>query len=210
MEIKHIKCGDIAYMTFQNIYDDNELRLIWQEAEFLCHEEKLMTPEQTGSASINVDNNRILLKKNLGVWLNQVYVNIKYSNYGKLHKKFLIELQKNKDELIERDLNLKQFFATNGDTTLLSYYENSDYYDAHTDRSSYTYVFWLFKEPKLFTGGDLTFPELNQTINVKSNMAVLFPSWLDHQVDKISMCDTIEKFNCNGRFAFTTFFNIVD
>lgn len=205
MEIKHIKCDKASYMLFENIYDERELELIWQEAYFLCHEDKLLPPLKSGTA---FDSEGNPLKSNKCIWINEIYKDMNLSNYGKLYKKPISRIIANKKELKSVDINLKLFFETNNDSTLMSYYENSDYYEAHHDKSCYTYVFWLFKEPKLFSGGDLTFTELSQTIKVKSNMAVLFPSWLDHKVDKIEMYDTIEKFKCNGRFAFTTFYNI--
>lgn len=205
MEIKFFKNEKASYMTFENIYDEGELELIWQEAIFLCHKDKTLSPLEAGSA-MNPKGNA--LKNNRCIWLNQIYTNEKISNYLKLYKKGTNSILDNRGELEKNDFNMKLFFITNFDSTLMSYYENSDYYQAHIDMSCYTYVFWLFKEPKKFSGGDLIFPELNQSIKVKSNMAVLFPSWLDHKVDKIQMSDTIEKFKSNGRFAFTTFYHI--
>ena len=205
MEIRHYKGDKASYMTFENIYDEKELDLIWQEAKFLCHEDKLLPPPVTKSA---IDQYGNILKNNKGLWICDLYKDRITSNYLKLYKKAVNNITSNKDELIKNDFNIKLLFHTNCDSTLMSYYENSDYYKAHFDIACYTYVFWLFKEPKMFSGGDLSFPELNQTIKVKSNMAVLFPSWIDHEVDKIEMCDTIEKYKCNGRFAFTTFYNV--
>lgn len=205
MEVKYHKGDKSSYMTFENVYDTRELELIWQEAKFLCHEEKLLPPLESGTAT---DSDGNPLKNNKCVWMDQIYTSRNISNYLKLYKKAINSILNNKNELENFDINMKLFFTTNFDCTLMSYYENSGYYEPHTDVSCYTYVFWLFKEPKLFSGGDLTFPELNQSIQIKSNMAVLFPSWLDHKVDKIDMCDTIEKYKCNGRFAFTTFYHM--
>lgn len=205
MEIKHHKGDKASYITFENIYDDQELELIWQEAKFLCHEDKLLPPTTTRSA---IDQYGNLLKNNKGLWISELYKDKNTSNYLKLYKKAVNSITSSKDDLIKNDFNIKLLFHTNYDSTLMSYYENTDYYKAHHDIACYTYVFWLFKEPKMFSGGDLSFPELNETIKVKSNMAVLFPSWLDHEVDKIQMCDTIEKYKSNGRFSFTTFYNI--
>lgn len=205
MEIRHFKNDKASYLTFENIYDDRELELIWQEASFLCHERKLMNPDESGSAR---DIDGVALKRNNCIWITSAYKNENVSNYLSLYRKGLNQLSADKVNLIKIDFNMKLFFGTNYDETLLSYYENEDYYKPHYDRASYTYVFWLFKEPKRFIGGNLKFTELNRTVNIKNNMAVLFPSWLDHEVDKIQMCDTIEKYNCNGRFAFSTFFHV--
>jgi Rps23 Pro-64 3,4-dihydroxylase Tpa1-like proline 4-hydroxylase len=89
----------------------------------------------------------------------------------------------------------------------MSYYEDNDYYYSHHDVSAYTYVFWLFKEPKNFLGGDLYFDDVDYKIQVNSNMAVLFPSWAIHSVDKITMLPGINPYKGFGRFAFTTFYS---
>ena len=115
-------------------------------------------------------------------------------------------MDSNRDTFVKNDINLKLFYHTNMDSTLLSYYEDKDYYKAHHDESCYTLVYYLFKEPKKFTGGDLTFTEIDQKVNINSNMAILFPSWIDHEVDKITMPDNVERYKSNGRFCFSTFF----
>lgn len=206
MEIKHIKCDKASFITFEDIFDCQELQSIWKEAEFLCDRNKLGSALETKSAT---DDDGTPRKRNNGVWFLSVYKDIRYSNYLQLYKKSWNSLNNEKQKLIDNDINLKLFFTANYNETLLSYYENDDYYKSHTDKCCYTYVFWLFKEPKRFFGGDLTFPELNYTVNIKSNMGVLFPSWLNHEVDKIEMYDKMDTFNSNGRFCFSTFFHIV-
>lgn len=204
VQIKRHILDKASYTTFENVYDEGELALIWKEAEFLCHPSKLLPPALTASA---LDANGNYSKQNSCIWMDKLYVSRNISNYLTLYKKALNVFVKSKDKYVAEDLSLKSYFYTSADVTLMSYYEDKDYYDTHIDMASYTYIFWLFKEPKKFTGGDLHFPELNETVKVKSNMAILFPSHLEHKVDKIEMCDTIDRFNCNGRFAFTTFFH---
>lgn len=206
MIVSHKKHDKASFMLFEDVFNTIELKHIWQEAMFLCHERKFSGPSVTGSA---IEDNEFI-KNNKGIWLDKLYSDRKISNYLSLYRKPFDSILDQKDKLIDIDFNMKLFYLTSADVTLLSYYEDSDYYKSHTDNSCYTYIFWLFREPKLFSGGDLVFPELDLTINVKSNMAILFPSWLDHKVDNVSICDTIEKFNCNGRFSFTTFFKIED
>jgi hypothetical protein len=204
MEITRHKLDKAAFTTFENIYDDKELSLIWQEAEFLCYSHKLLPPSMSGSA---LNDKGDYAKQNSGIWMDQLYVDRSISNYLGLYKKPLNHFMLFKDQYIKEDLSLKGYFYTSADATLMSYYETGDHYDVHIDMASYTYIFWLFKEPKKFTGGDLHFTELDTTITVKSNMGILFPSWLEHKVDKIEMCDRMDRYNANGRFAFSTFFH---
>ena len=92
----------------------------------------------------------------------------------------------------------------NKDFTLISYYENNDYYKAHADTSDITALTWLFKEPKRFTGGDLIFPDTEERIECKNNKIILFPGCIRHQVTEINM----EKQHQNqklGRWCITQF-----
>lgn len=204
MEIKQIGYDKFSFIIFENVYDQESLDLIWQEADFLCHSHKLQNPETTGSA---LDEYGRPKKLNKGIWLSNLY-NSDVSNYLKLYRNIVNVMNDNREEFVKNDINLKLFFHCNSDGTLLSYYENGDYYDSHHDISCYTLVYWLFKEPKRFQGGDLIFTEIDSRISVKNNMAVLFPSWIDHKVEEIVMPGNIKKFKSNGRFCFTTFFSI--
>ena len=95
------------------------------------------------------------------------------------------------------------FTSTNASSTIISYYENNDKYDEHYDVFQYTVLIWVYKEPKLFKGGDLVFPKLNETVECKNNRMILFPSFYYHAVTPIKM--ETNKENC-GRYAITHFF----
>ena len=204
MKIEHIKNDLFSFIKFEDIFDEEELDLIWKECSFLCHEEKMLTAIDTGSAKDDYDQ---LLKQNKAIFLDDLYTDNRYCNYLKLYKKPIFENQNKIDDFIKDDFNLRLFRATNMDRTLVNYYEDFDYYSPHRDNACYTYVFWLFKEPKHFSGGNLTFDDINYEIDVKSNSAVLFPSWASHSVDAIKMTDDCKSFSGLGRFSFSTFFN---
>ena len=38
------------FLEIENMYDDDQLKLIWQELEFLNQSDKFKSPEETGSA----------------------------------------------------------------------------------------------------------------------------------------------------------------
>jgi hypothetical protein len=205
MEVKHITTDKFSFLTFENVFDEKELSYIWKEAIFLCDENKLQLPEKTGSAKSN--NGLTLLKSNKGLFLNECY-NFDLSNYLKIYTKFLPFLKKEREKLIDKDYSMNLFFNTNVDYTLLSYYENEDYYLSHDDKSCWTYIFWLFEEPKKFKGGNLIFDDIDYQIDVKNNMSVLFPSWAKHSVSEIIMDEKNEVCSGKGRFAFSTFFKM--
>lgn len=207
MEIKHITTDKFSFLTFENVFDEKELSYIWKEAIFLCDENKLHTPKETGSATKKDGNNLVYKKENKGIFLNKCYY-YNFSNYLRLYKKFLNNIIAEKEKIISKDYNMKLFFNTNTDYTLLSYYENEDYYLSHDDISCWTYVFWLFEEPKFFKGGDLIFDDFDYKIDIKNNMSALFPSWVNHSVSKIIMNDNDKICSGKGRFAYSTFFTM--
>jgi hypothetical protein len=207
MEIKHITTDKFSFLTFENVFDEKELSYIWKEAIFLCDNSKLENANTTGSAEKKEGDDIVYKKKNRGIFLNECY-NFNFSNYLKIYTKFLPLIKKEKENFIHKDYNIKLFFATSKDYTLLSYYENGDYYLPHEDRSCYTYIFWLFEEPKKFKGGNLIFNDINYEIDIKNNMSVLFPSWAKHSVSEIIMEKEDEVCSGKGRFAFSTFFTM--
>jgi len=197
MKSELVKTDKFNFVLFEDIFNDQELNQIWQEVNFLCYKNKLLTEEETGSAY----KDEKLLKKNSGIWLDEIYQNRNISNYLNLYKTPFSIPEMN--QYVAEDYTLNLFKNTDADQTLLSYYEDQGYYGPHYDISCYTYVFWLFKEPKNFTGGDFYFEDVDCKINVRSNIGVLFPSWARHFVDEINMINNAE---LGGRVAFTTFF----
>ena len=169
------------FLEIENMYDDDQLKLIWQELEFLNQSDKFESPEKTGSA----EKEGKILKKNSGLFLDNLYKSRKISNILTANKNlfapYILEEFASLCFLYE---NIK---CTNEDTTLISYYDNGGYYEPHLDNALYSAVTWFFKEPKKFDGGDFYFTDYNLKIEVKNNKTVLFPSVVYHSVDEIKM-----------------------
>ena len=163
-------------------------------------------------------------KKNKGIFLDNLYQERKYSNILTVNRK----LYQNFNNITS---NCKSwwfkcitgsFNIIDRDTTLVSYYEDSDYYKSHWDSCIVTTLTWIYKEPKVFTGGDLIFNSENispsnfqhplnlmgspEKIEVKNNRMVVFPSMVPHQVIPIKM-DSNYKNKGMGRFCITNFLN---
>ena len=66
--IKHY--GPFPFLEIENMYSQDELKLIWQELEFLNQLDKFKGPEETGSAK-NPEGE--VLKKNSGLYLDELY-----------------------------------------------------------------------------------------------------------------------------------------
>ena len=186
------------FLKIENIYNENELKLIWQELDFLTHPIKLNPPEETGTAK-NEDG--VILKYNSGLFLDKIYEERKISNILTISRKlFSPEITDNFSEL---SFGYESIKYTNDDRTLLSYYENSSYYKPHIDNAIYTAITWFFKEPKCFTGGDFYFCDYDYKIQIKNNMSIIFPSFVRHSVDEILLNENL--LIGSGRYSMTQF-----
>lgn len=186
------------YLRIDNFYDDNELALIWEELKFLTYSHKLNPPEKTGQTNP-------LMKKNRGLFLDDIYSDRNISNILKVNRKiFTKDVMKQYNDLSEMHENI---FNCNQDSTLISYYENAGYYKSHSDTAVITALTWLFKEPKQFEGGDLIFTKFDEKIEVTNNTLIMFPSHFKHEVTAISM-QGYEPFSGNGRYCMSQFINV--
>ena len=79
---------------------------------------------------------------------------------------------------------------------VVSRYGNCDFYGQHRDtrydhiqRRRCTIVYYVNRQPERFTGGAITFAEDDQklTVTPKHNRAVVFPSHLLHEVEKVRL-----------------------
>jgi len=196
MNVKHYS-KPFPYIIINDLFDGDELDLIWQELEFICHQGKMSSPEETGSAT----ENNVYLKKNIGVWLDNVYADRKYSNILTLNRKIFTHRQfiwaNHPHWFFKQD-------CLNTDTTLISYYENSDYYEKHADQAYFSAITWFFKEPKRFKNGDLIFDDCDIKIEVANNKTIIFPSMIKHSVEKIEMSPQYLEKNM-GRFSMVQF-----
>ena len=191
------------YLIVDEIYDEIELGLIWQELDFLCHPGKWKSPEDTGTAVCNEKP----LKNNFGIFLDGkdgIYSDRKISNILTVNRKVLN--QGILDNYAKLSFGYQSAFMTSEDTTLISYYEDSHYYKKHNDNAVFTALTWFYKEPKMFFGADLIFSAFNKhTVELKNNRAVLFPSFLFHEVEEICMPEHKSGY---GRYCMAQFFII--
>jgi Rps23 Pro-64 3,4-dihydroxylase Tpa1-like proline 4-hydroxylase len=190
----------IHYLYKENYFNETELNFIFDELNFLNNPYIFETPEQTGSSQ----SDNVLKKRNKGIWISDFYKNVSKSSLWRLSRKVL---ENNVLEYSELHFSNRAVLNTNYSDILLSYYENQDYYEPHTDASTVTVLFWFFKEPKSFEGGNLLFGDTDELIEVKNNSMIMFPSWATHSVTKIEMD---EKFMNKklGRYCLTMFLGI--
>tara|TARA_B100000131_G_scaffold175530_1_gene169598 strand:+ start:138 stop:818 length:681 start_codon:yes stop_codon:yes gene_type:complete len=222
MNINHFDCG-FPYIVIDNFYNKNELDLIWRELDFLLDGDKF--DSLAGSATRNGKP----LSNKKGLFLDSIYKNRKISNILTCNRKLFNNIRSicnSSESWFFRYIN------GNYDNTILSYYEDEDYYDSHSDQSIMTSLTWLYKEPKKFEGGDLYFKDnINnfsgyskyysdftqlsdrkspssylEKIEVKNNRMLIFPGMIPHQVDSVKM-DSEYRGKGLGRFVIANLMN---
>lgn len=197
LEIKKVP---FPYVIINDYFDQYELSRIWKELDFLTYEDKLFAPNKTGSAT---GEDGKLKKQNAALFLDEIYPNRDISDILKYSRK-IYDNQEVRTVISESCWHLKPWKDNISHfNTLLSYYDNSDYYEPHFDYGYFTVLIHLFKEPRRFTGGELYFPEFNFILENKSNRLFIFPSQLDHQVKPINLSG--DRFSGNGRYTITHF-----
>ena len=95
---------------------------------------------------------------------------------------------------------------SNWDSVKVRYYHDGEYYDAHTDKSmQFLAFYYINKEPKKYTGGEVYFPKYDYEYGCDNNSIIVFPGWVKHGVKKVSIEDSAYD-EGYGRYAITTFF----
>lgn len=185
------------FLMVENMYTEDELKLIWNELEFLTHADKLESPDVTATA---YDEGEIL-KQNHGIFLDFAYRNRNLSNILKLNRK--IFSKKIMDALSSLTFAYGIANIINFDTTLISYYENGGHYKPHHDMAVFTALTWFYRNPKQFEGGDFWFNKYDYKIEVQNNLTLIFPSFVTHSVDEVRM--KTNEMNGFGRYCMTQF-----
>ena len=201
MEIKHYT-EPFPYVRIFDFYNEDDLKLIWKELDFIVNNDVLVGPEHIGSAHNVNGEKKDYKRKGRGVWIQNIYKDLNTSYIHKLNKKLfsremMASIRKN-GSWFYRNFGFKTY------CTLLSYYENADYYASHVDNSYSTALTWFYKEPKKFEGGNIMFSDYNIEIEIKNNSILLFPSVISHSVLEIKMEEQYMGEN-NGRICITNF-----
>ena len=151
-------------------------------------------PELTGSARNFIGVPR---KDNHGLFLDEFY-------QGQKEKSSILTLNRKvfapevRHELIKGHWLFKYLNRTAHDSTLVSYYRQGDYYKEHEDQSFLTAIYYTWKEPKSFEGGELYFGDFR--VPVENNCLLIFPSSTKHHVTEVTSGE--------GRWALSQFITL--
>jgi Rps23 Pro-64 3,4-dihydroxylase Tpa1-like proline 4-hydroxylase len=191
----------VDFLIIENFFSPEEEKSIWKELDFLTEPNKLLGPADTDTAKDSKTGKN--LKQNKGIFLDFIYSDKNVSNILSLNEKIV------SPEVKQAIKNLSPYYGiidnVNATTTLVSYYEDQDYYEPHTDKNPITVLYYFYKEPKKFTGGELVL--MGKEIEVKNNMAVIFFGCFEHSVNPVNYSGN--PYSGHGRYCISQFLGIV-
>jgi hypothetical protein len=199
----HKLSDPFPHLVVENMYDEKELDLIWEELNFLTKPHKFLE-EDLGTDRDQVTG--IPKSQSKSLIIDDIYVNRSASNILTVNRKLFnmghLEL------FSEITPMCKSILYQNYDLTKIRYYENDDEYLSHVDIYNYTAITFFYKEPKSFEGGELYFPEFNYTFYCNNNFMILFPSCVSHSATKVKMYDN-SFCSGNGRYSMMQFMKLI-
>ena len=193
------------HAIIENFYNDEELKLIWEELNFYTKPGKLLDVKDYGGVEGYTSAKAIMLDSlyqdktesgglNWRIMSNILTVNRKLFTSGVL------------DAFAEIDDCCCLANQSNNDTTKVRYYHDGDAYNPHTDKGFQFLAFsYFYKEPKKFEGGQLYFPKYDYEVPCDNNSMIIFPGWVKHGVREVSIKES-DYFDGWGRYAITSFF----
>jgi hypothetical protein len=183
MKINHIKKGSLEYIFIEDLYNDNQLKVIKKEIKTLIPFAVSPNSETIGAAT---DENGEILKNNKSLWVDNIYSTNRDASSILKYNRIIFDFK-----LIQTFKSYNAYFGhlekSNYDTTMLNYYTNEQQYKPHTDMSLVT-VLTFFKIGD-FTGGELVFPDHKEVIPFKENSMVVFPGCILHESKPIKTKD---------------------
>tara|TARA_B100000482_G_C12518603_1_gene263529 strand:+ start:65 stop:670 length:606 start_codon:yes stop_codon:yes gene_type:complete len=188
----------IPYMLVKNYFSEDDIEHMFRELKFL-------TPKMEFQDGTNLPTKDH--KKNVQINLDKLYENRDTSNILNVMNKIY-----NDGELIS-NLEIASWFYevwgyTNNDNTFVAYYENTDYYKTHRDIAVISMMYWLWEEPKSFTGGNLHLTDYDIEIPIERNQLMIMPSSTRHAVDPVKMIKQTDKLSGMGRYCIVRFLKL--
>ena len=189
---------NIPFAVIDNFFNDFEREKILTELEFI--RPHLAGPGGSGGA---VSEQGEQLKFNSSLWLTDFYSDPLKSSIYNLTRQYqdpdlLFEI--GQKTWFPRMLNAYQKI----EAIQLLYYESNSSYDTHIDTAFLTFLYWIYKEPRKFEGGDLVLEE-DSRIECKPNRLLIFPSFAKHRVTPVKMTERADGY---GRYCISNFVHL--
>ena len=199
---EHIKADAFTdpfpHVTFHNFYNDNELKLIWEELDFYTKPDKLLSAKEYGGVVTHTNSKAL--------WLDKVYIG-KYRELSNILKVTRKVFYKNITDVFANTHDCVSLASeSNYDNTKVRYYHDGEFYQPHIDKYVEFLAFsYFYREPKKFEGGELFFPKYDYKFNCDNNSLIMMPGWVEHGVSQVKIQDS-DYFDGYGRYAITSFF----
>lgn len=182
MDFSYIGNG-IDVVVIDNFYTESQLQQTIETCITLSA--KFVEPEKTSGATLLGKH----IKSNSGVFVDTLPINID-----------ILKSKEFTDSLIKQCSFYKVFRELKETTTLVSLYNDGDYYGKHIDSCIFTLVVYINALPKMYSGGDLIlhscYATNTATIESLNNRAIIFPSCTPHEVTAVKG---------SGRFCISHF-----
>ena len=185
-------------------YNAEEEQCVWKELNFYTNKRTLLRSEQDITTATNKEGESLV--KSFRIYPDLIY-NPQYRNQSNIC--YYTEKFRKKEfhSLVSESFGpiYRMFQNTNSEKTLISYYENKDYYNEHCDIFAFTLLIWFYRQPKKYKGGDLVLTESNCTVENIHNRLIMFPSYYLHKVTPVDFKNSTEEIGF-GRYTITHFF----
>lgn len=133
---------------------------------------------------VATDENNIALRKSNSIFVDELFEgNRNGSKILSINRKIFVD-KLLLEMLVNKSLFYRHIQNSNRDWILANFYSNDDYYKSHKDNSCFTVI--TFFELQKFSGGNLTFPEFDISIEPIENRCVIFPGFLQHSAEPVS------------------------
>lgn len=205
--IKKISNNNNDILVIDNYYSEKELKNVFTELDYYmnCGLDNLIASENDERTAFIIPD--VPLAKNYRFYVEQPKYSVlyKYSKYST--KEF--------GEMVKSNFSFGKYLTnTERNNIFVNYYENGHYYKSHKDASVVSQITWVYRQPKMFTGGNIFFSDMNETIECLHNRTLFFPGHYFHEVKEVNMNDNFKKEDFDnqyyGRFSINNFFRSSD
>ena len=197
-------CNDnkeFPFLYVDDWYTPEEEELIWKELDFYTNPTTMHRAENDPTTGYHDDGTT--MSESWRVHLDGLYSRREVSHILRLQP-LKVKSDEMQTAIDETGPNFRLYGITNYDQMMVNYYENDDYYEPHQDVFMMTTICWFHRIPKAYTGGDVTFHDIDTILECNHNRMVMFPSYYFHEVLPVKMKDKNLEMGW-GRYAIINF-----
>jgi len=176
------------FLLVDNWFSPEEEELVWKELDYYTCYETMYNSGEKGDAASDDD----------GKSLSDSYRMYPDHMYNGESRRISHILRFQQPKIFSKEIVAAMLETTSAarlwenctqDNTIINYYENDNQYKKHCDTSFVSAIIWLYRSPKLYTGGEFTFVDSGITIEDKHNRLVMFPGFYEHEVAPVFMTE---------------------